>query len=134
MRKPADCRILVMDDEPALAKLMGLFLSRSGYQVETCTDGREAWSRYEACPTGYNLVIADLNMPDIEVPPLLPRFAQLNPAVRVLVCSGEIFDPQTLPRPVQPNFSVLQKPFVPNMLTGAVTDALNRPLARSAVA
>jgi hypothetical protein len=56
------------------------------------------------------------------------RMVSLNPNLRVLLCSGYPFDVRSLPEKVRSQFSVLQKPFVPKMLTGAVEELLSRKL------
>lgn len=119
-------RILVMDDEPALTKLINLFLTRHGYQVITFVKGSEAWAEFEANGTEYDLVIADLHMPDFDVQPYFPKFVQRHNKVQVLICSGQPFDTQGLPKSVRGHFSFLQKPFVPTMLVNAVEQALSR--------
>lgn len=113
-----------MDDEPALLRLMTMYLSRLKYEVDGTLLGLEAWRKFEAAPESYDLVIADLSMPDVDVEAMLPRFPALNPRIHVMVCSGRVYEPATLPRAIQANFSFLQKPFVPKMLADATAAAL----------
>ena len=132
MAKPTTSRLLLIDDEPAVLKMMQTYLTRLGYEVEAIADGERAWTRYQENARAYDLVIADLNMPGVEVKALLPRLPEFNPAIRVLVCSGEPFEVRGLPRGLWQHFDFLQKPFVPKMLADAVTYALNRRLSATA--
>jgi DNA-binding NtrC family response regulator len=126
MRDPASCKLLVIDDEPALVKLVKTYLGRLGYQVDAYTDGAEGWRAYQANPGAFDLVIADLTMPDIDVEELLPKFPAVNSRIRVLVCSGRPYEIAALPKNIRTHFAFLQKPFVPKMLAEAVGETLNR--------
>ncbi|MBI3418404.1 MAG: response regulator [Verrucomicrobia bacterium] len=54
-------RILYVDDDPQIRRLGELVLARSGYEVDTATDGARGW---EALQHGhYNLLITDNDMP-----------------------------------------------------------------------
>jgi len=126
MREPSSYKLLVIDDEPALVKLIKTYLGRLGYQVDAFSDGQEAWRVYQANPSAYDLIIADLTMPDIDIEPLLPRMPALNSSIRVLICSGRMYEVETLPKALRPHFNFLQKPFVPKMLAEAVNATLSR--------
>ncbi|GAA3605133.1 MtrAB system response regulator MtrA [Agrococcus terreus] len=53
--------ILVVDDDPALAEMIGIVLSGEGYALEFCADGRDAIDRFhEVRP---DLVLLDLMLP-----------------------------------------------------------------------
>jgi DNA-binding NtrC family response regulator len=133
MREPSSYKLLVIDDEPALVKLMKTYLGRLGYQVEAFSDGNEAWRTFQANPCAYDLVIADLTMPGFDVEQVLPCIPALNSKVRVLVCSGHPYEIASLPKAVRPHFNFLQKPFIPKMLAEAVTDTLSRATPCAAV-
>ena len=56
--------ILVVEDEPSIAEVVGLYLQRAGYQVRTATDGKIAMTALEnEIP---DLVILDLMLPEID--------------------------------------------------------------------
>ena len=56
-------RILVVEDEPDIAKLLGLMLTRAGYVVETATTGTQALQALEQ--SSYAAMTLDLMLPDI---------------------------------------------------------------------
>jgi DNA-binding NtrC family response regulator len=119
-------RLLLVDDEAALVKLMETFLGRIGYYVVSHTSASAALVRFEADPQNFGLVVADLTMPEMSGEQMALRMVALNPNIRVLLCSGYPFDLRSLPEHVRDRFSVLQKPFVPKMLTSAVDELLKR--------
>ena len=56
--------ILVVEDEPSIAEVVGLYLQRAGYQVQTASDGKTAMSILEkGIP---DLVVLDLMLPEID--------------------------------------------------------------------
>ena len=121
-------RLLLVDDETQLLKLMETFLGRIGYQVVSHTSAAAALGRFEADPENFGLVVADVTMPEMSGEKMALRMVGLNPNLRVLLCSGYPFDIRTLPEAVRGQFSVLQKPFVPKMLTSAVDELLKRDI------
>jgi signal transduction histidine kinase len=55
--------ILVVDDEEIIQQVCRLYLTKTGYEVSTCSDGTEAFERLlNAAP---DLLIVDLNMPQM---------------------------------------------------------------------
>jgi len=56
-------RILVIDDEESMCKFMEIMLSKEGYRVEVTDSGRQGISLLKE--KNYDLVIADLNMPEM---------------------------------------------------------------------
>jgi two-component system OmpR family response regulator len=53
--------ILVVDDDPHIRELVGVFLSREGFQVTEAADGQEALNLLERSPA--EMVILDIMMP-----------------------------------------------------------------------
>lgn len=62
--KPGKFAILVVDDEPALRKLLMLSLTRIGYDVTEATNGQEALAEFARRP--HDLVLLDVMMPDLD--------------------------------------------------------------------
>lgn len=57
-------RILIVDDDPELVRLLTLWLRHSGYQPEAAGDGLEALSRLGRAK--YDLVVLDVEMPRLD--------------------------------------------------------------------
>jgi DNA-binding response OmpR family regulator len=57
-------RILVVDDEPFLRRILTVMLAKAGHEVECAEDGADAWSRLGG-PSPPDLVISDLMMPGL---------------------------------------------------------------------
>jgi DNA-binding response OmpR family regulator len=57
-------RILVVEDEPSLAEVVGLYLKRAGFQVELASDGRQAMEILEKGLPDF--VILDIMLPEVD--------------------------------------------------------------------
>jgi len=75
-------RVLVVDDEPGIRKVVRDALERAGHEVEIAVDGEEAARLLEE--TGFALVITDLNMPKMDGRALV-RLIRKDSAVPILV-------------------------------------------------
>ena len=64
MKMTEDVKLLVVDDEQEICRLLSDVLNVEGYDVEVCTDSRKALSRIASCE--YDGVITDLKMPDVD--------------------------------------------------------------------
>jgi DNA-binding NtrC family response regulator len=113
-------RILLVDDEPALLQLLEKHLQRLGYEVETHQAATDALLRFEAAPANYDLVIADLGIPDMPGDALLQRMLEIRPEIPILICSGSPYYLANLPKPLAEQVAFLQKPFLPKMLGEAI--------------
>lgn len=117
-------KILLVEDEPPLLQLIDKYLQRLGFEVETHLKSVDALRNFEAAPERYQMVIADLGMPDMPGDTLLTRMLEIRPDLRILVCSGSPFFIENLPPSLQRQVAFLQKPFVPKMLAEAVQNLL----------
>ncbi len=81
-------RILVVDDEPQIARVLRRGLSARGYEVQTASDGEEALSTFSQWPA--DLVITDLSMPQMGGLELCRRLRKLSQIpIIVLSVKGE---------------------------------------------
>ncbi len=56
--------ILVVDDEPNITRLLGMYLTKEGHTVETASDGASAVAKARA--TRYALILLDLMLPGMD--------------------------------------------------------------------
>lgn len=116
--------VLVVDDEVALLNLMHRYLERIGYSVEVRSDSLEALSLLAAGPDRFQLVVVDLTMPRLSGRDLVAKIVEINPEIRVLICSGQPFDCQSILPGNPDRVRFLQKPFAAQMLAAAVEELL----------
>ncbi len=112
-------RILLVDDEPALADLLKRYLDRLGYTVDACGNAATAVAWSNDPPGKYGLVIADLTLPDMNGAELVAKLRETNPSLAALITSGYPYQGGTA------GVEFLQKPFLPK----ALAEAIERTLA-----
>ncbi|MCV3241571.1 response regulator transcription factor [Mesorhizobium sp. ZC-5] len=79
-------RILIVDDEPPIRKLLRVGLTTQGYTAIEATNGKTALERMaDSAP---DLVILDLGLPDIQGHDLLRRWRDENNLVPVIILSS----------------------------------------------
>jgi two-component system KDP operon response regulator KdpE len=78
-------RVLIVDDEPPIRKLLRMGLGTQGYEVIDAPNGKTA---LEAMVNKPDLVILDLGLPDMQGIDLLRRMRAQNEAVPIVVLSS----------------------------------------------
>lgn len=116
----APVRILIVDDEPSLLKMMSFYLIRLGYQVVTAGGSDSAWAEVEASPGAFRVVVLDATMPGMPMADLAARVLASDPLVCVIACSGYPVDVRALLATSPGRVEFLHKPFSPEMLGNAV--------------
>jgi DNA-binding response OmpR family regulator len=127
----ASARILLIDDEPQISGFVGRALERAGYQAEVASDA--VTGVRSAAAGGYDLVILDLIMPDMDGRTALAAILHAHPAQAVLVLSCNS-DPATKVECLDLGArDYLTKPFSLAELTARVRARLRENALRSEV-
>jgi DNA-binding NtrC family response regulator len=79
--------ILLVDDDPAVRKIVGEMLERSGYGVITAADGHSALAALRE-RAAVDLVIADYRMPGMDGLSLVRRIKEKMPDLPVVILTG----------------------------------------------
>ena len=120
----SSARILLVEDELPLLQLLEKYLKRLGYEVEAHSQALHALEAFTSTPGRYDLVIADLGIPDMPGDTLLTRMLAVKPDLLYLICSGSPFFVASLPEKMRRQVVFLQKPFLPKMLSEAIEQLL----------
>ena len=81
-------RILVVDDDLESRNILKHMLTLSHYEVETVKNGKEAVKRLKRAE--FNLVLTDLDMPEMDGLTLLSHVKSQYPDIPVIVVTGLI--------------------------------------------
>jgi signal transduction histidine kinase len=84
----APARILVVDDEPGMCKVVSRVLERAGMQVVQAADGAQAIARFRDEAATIDCVVLDLNMPRLDGQEVFAELRRIRPDARVLLMSG----------------------------------------------
>ena len=119
---PADRapRLLVVDDEGPVRRLLERMLRDAGYNVTVAEDGVAALAR-AATVEPFDLLVSDLRMPEMQGDELARRLRRATPALKVLYVTGftdRLFAERTV---LWEDEAFLEKPFTQSSLGEAVS-------------
>ena len=80
--------VLLVDDESAVCSAVEELLRRLNYTVTACSDPRRAVEVLRANPSGFDLILTDLNMPGMNGLALARSVQQIRPNLPVLLATG----------------------------------------------
>lgn len=80
--------ILLVDDEKVITDVTGAMLRALGYKVIIASDGEEAVTVYQKSGDHIDVVIMDIVMPGMGGGEAIDLIRAINPAVKVILCSG----------------------------------------------
>ncbi|NNL66517.1 MAG: PAS domain S-box protein [Myxococcales bacterium] len=121
-------RVLVVEDEDAVRRLLERALRAQGHDVVTAANGREALARMAEIGDDVALVVSDVVMPVMGGIELARRLAQTHPELKLLMLSGYAPpQPDGADADVLRRDRVLQKPFTTRRLIERVQALLDEP-------
>ncbi len=80
--------ILFVDDEEMLVRVAKKYFQAMGYQVTAITSSPEALQLFRENPARFDLVIADMTMPQITGASLCREFLKIRPKLPIILCTG----------------------------------------------
>src|SRR5262245_26446818 len=115
-------RILIVDDEPSIRKVLTAHLHKFGYEVDAAVDGDEAISRLRN--DLYHLVVSDLRMPGTDGMALLAWVQDNQPGLPVILITAHGTVDSAVQALKQGAYDYVSKPFDRDELHGVITKAL----------
>ncbi len=79
-------RILVVNDDESIRKVLVTILEEEGYAVDTAKNGREAIKKSKV--KFYNLALIDIRLTDMEGTKLLTKVKDTTPKMRKIIITG----------------------------------------------
>ena len=115
-------RILVMEDEPSVAKGLQMVLKEEGYGVDVAMTGQKALDAFNE--KAFDLLLADLRLPDIDGMEVIKRVKGKKPDTGVIVITGYSTVSSAVDAMKLGVSDYLPKPFMEDELKKAVHEAL----------
>ncbi len=116
-------KIMIIDNEEGLCRMMAAVLQDEGYAVRTFTDPLEAVELFR--PGTWDLVISDIKMPGIDGLEVLQRVKAAEPFIPVIMITAFATVEMSIQALRQGAYDMLTKPFEPDELIFRVRNALN---------
>ncbi len=79
-------RILIVDDDPSIRKVLAAILAEKGYNVETADTGKKGIAKSKT--KFYNLALIDIRLPDMEGTRLLTQMNRTEPKTAKVIITG----------------------------------------------
>src|SRR5262245_9908822 len=115
-------RLLVIDDDPALAEALRVLLEHAGYEVKTAPDGRHGEDLFRTWrPDG---IVTDMILPDIDGIELVRTVKRLDATAEVIVITGQGNVVRAVEAVKAGAFDFLEKPVDPDRLLDKLEKAL----------
>jgi two-component system chemotaxis response regulator CheY len=118
--------ILTVDDSASVRQMVKFTLSDAGYSVIEAVDGKDALAKLANPANGVNLVITDLNMPNLDGIGLI-RGVRANPACKglpILMLTTESQEVRKLEGKAAGATGWIVKPFATQQLLAVVRKVL----------
>ena len=115
-------RILTVDDDPDILKLLNMRLNAAGYQTMSASNGEEALAQIAINRPA--LVISDLRMPGMDGLSLFDAIHQSDPALPLIMLTAHGSIPEAVDATQRGVFGFLTKPFDSKSLLQQVEAAL----------
>ncbi|MBI2838034.1 MAG: response regulator [Acidobacteria bacterium] len=117
--------VLVVEDDEAIRRLVGQFLSLRGYHVILHANALDALHAAAQHTDPIGLLLTDVVLPGLSGPELASRVAKMHPWLKVLYMSGYTDEAIMDHGLIEPGTAFLQKPFTPDALVGKVRAVLD---------
>ncbi|OGO27864.1 MAG: DNA-binding response regulator, partial [Chloroflexi bacterium RBG_16_52_11] len=124
----SQARILVIDDEPSITKLVEAYLKPEGYEVYTATDGPSGLKAARAYKP--DLIVLDVMLPGMDGLELLSRLRRESDVYVIMLTARTEETDKIVGLSVGAD-DYVTKPFSPRELTARVKAALRRLQARA---
>lgn len=124
-------RVLVVDDDPRIRRLLVRILSAEGFSVESAADGASMWHSLEIHPC--DLVVMDLRLPGDEDGLSLARKLRAGSDVAMIMLTGRSDSVDKVVGLELGADDYVTKPFDPRELLARIRSVLRRSAPREAV-
>ena len=119
-------RILVVEDESSILRVISITLSKAGYDVSTASSGDQALQEYAGDIGSFDILLTDVVMPgNLQGPALAENLTRRCPDLKVIFISGFPNEAAIHGNGLRASDRFLMKPVMRAQLLQSVRDALN---------
>ncbi|TKD29420.1 MAG: response regulator [Mesorhizobium sp.] len=81
-------KLLIVEDDESVRTLAARALERAGHMIDIAADGAQGLALIRAARGGYDLVVSDIRMPEMDGIQMAKSAASLFPAMKILLMTG----------------------------------------------
>lgn len=128
-------KILLIDDDIDMCRLLSHFLQRKGFETDIAHTGAKGIARFKE--TGFNVVLCDFRLGDMDGRKVLQEIKAINPNVVVIIITGYSDVKMAVEVMRHGAFDYITKPLIPeeviNVIKRGLTEAPSLPDAVSSL-
>ncbi|MET3583096.1 DNA-binding NtrC family response regulator [Mesorhizobium robiniae] len=117
-------KLLIVEDDESVRTLAARALERAGHIIDIAADGAQGLAQIRAARGGYDLVVSDIRMPEMDGIEMAKAAASLFPAMKILLMTGYADQRERAEELNGIIVDVVQKPFTLAEIRARVDQAL----------
>ncbi|MEI8697276.1 MULTISPECIES: response regulator [unclassified Mesorhizobium] len=117
-------KLLIVEDDESVRTLAARALERAGHMIDIAADGAQGLALIRAARGGYDLVLSDIRMPEMDGIAMAKAAASLFPAMKILLMTGYADQRERAEELNGVIVDVVQKPFTLAEIRARVEQAL----------
>ncbi|TIT02304.1 response regulator [Mesorhizobium sp.] len=117
-------KLLIVEDDESVRTLAARALERAGHMIDIAADGAQGLALIRAARGGYDLVVSDIRMPEMDGIEMAKAAASLFPAMKILLMTGYADQRERAEELNGIIVDVVQKPFTLAEIRARVEQAL----------
>ncbi|TPI09330.1 response regulator [Mesorhizobium sp. B4-1-3] len=118
-------KLLIVEDDESVRTLAARALERDGHNVTVATDGTQGLDAIRQARGGYDLVVSDIRMPEMDGIEMATAAAREFPAMRIMLMTGYADQRERAEELNGIILDVVQKPFTLAEIRARVGKALS---------
>jgi two-component system response regulator HydG len=119
-------RILLIDDDMDMCKLLSQFLQRKGFETDTAYTGTKGVAKFKE--SAFDVVLCDFRLGDKDGREVLKEIKAINPSVIVIIITGYSDVKMAVEVIRHGAFDYITKPLIPEEVINVIRRGLENPL------
>lgn len=119
-------RVLIAEDESAIREIIGITLRRAGYEVIEACDGQQALDIYAEKNGGFDVVLLDIMMPNVDGLEVCKRLRGVSSTVGIIMLTAKTQEMDKVSGLLMGADDYITKPFSPSELMARVDSVYRR--------
>ncbi len=115
-------KILIIDDDMDMCKLLSHFLQRKGFETDTAYNGNKGLAKFKE--ESFDVVLCDFRLGDMDGVKVLTGIREINPSALVIIITGYSDIKMAVEVMRQGAFDYITKPLIPEEVINVINKGL----------